>query len=112
MFTWSYSQRNEGDKEPEAPEILGLPEAFIQPLNIHLEEVPLTYEELRRFIRNLQQHAGILFTVHCFKNDSGKNAGFLRVTSEYEMDFTIYFMDPNKSATSDSPEGMPGTETC
>ncbi len=112
MFDWDYQARTEGEKEPETKEALGVPASFIQPFKIHLEEVPLTYEQLKRFIKNLQQHGGKLFTVHCFKNDSGSNAGFLRVTSNYEMELSVYFMNPTQAASGETPEGMPGSETC
>jgi len=115
LFTWTYKSRNEDEKEPdpESIEPFGQPDTFIQALTIHLEEVPLTYEQLKRFISNLQKlFGGKLYTVHCFRNDSGEISGFLRVITLYEMDISIYMMNPTAGASGDMPEGMPGSETC
>lgn len=112
LFTWKYMARSEGEQAPESLGSFGAPDVFIKPLKIHLEEVVLTYEGLQRFVENLQRRSNVLLTVHCFKNDSGENAGFLRTSSEYEIEITVYQMNPEKPASGDTPDGMPGSETC
>lgn len=112
MFRWDYKSRSEGETAPETKGTFGAPEVFIKPVKIHLEEVRLTYEGVQRFVESLQRRSKVLITVHCFKNDAGENQGFLRVSSLYEIVLTIYQMNPEKPASGDNPEGMPGSETC
>ncbi|MEP0813806.1 MAG: hypothetical protein HRF49_03960 [bacterium] len=115
LFSWKYISKPEGQdpsKKPEGGDAIGVPDTFIKPLPITIKKIRTTYEGMKRLIENMQRGKGYLYTVHCFKNDSGENSGLLRVFTDFEMEITIYLMNPNQNATGDTPEGMPGAETC
>ncbi|OGK11151.1 MAG: hypothetical protein A2Y63_04925 [Candidatus Riflebacteria bacterium RBG_13_59_9] len=104
MFGWEYIGEGSGSGE-----VTTLYPNFLEPMTITVTEFTMTYEQMRRFIEELQTDSTYLVTVHAFKNtgDSDNIYGF-RTLSVYEIVFTVYFMNPEGAATGDVPAGMPG----
>lgn len=89
------------------------PGAFIKPYSIRFLDVTGTYEDVQKFIEDLQQNNHIkLLTVHCVKNDKGDNVRFYRTASSWTIETTVYFMNPEQAAVGDDPPGLPGSKTC
>lgn len=89
------------------------PTEFLKPFKITMKEFSGTYQELEKFIRDLQtKKDNKVMTVHCFKNDKGKNAGVFRTVTQWTLVISVYFMNPDSAATGDDPPGLPGTATC
>jgi hypothetical protein len=86
---------------------------FLTPYNIKLEGMVGTYEDVQRFVRTLQvRQDKTLFTVHCFKNKEDKNAYGFRTSSEWDIELTVYFINPEANASGDTPPGLPGASSC
>jgi hypothetical protein len=87
--------------------------AFLTPYDIELRGWRGTYEDVQRFIRHLQVRQNkTLFTVHCFKNKEDKNAYGYRTVGEWDILLTVYFINPEASASGDTPPGLPGANSC
>jgi hypothetical protein len=77
------------------------------------EEFQGTYEDVLKFVERIQTTTqDQLITVHCLKNDDGANAGLYRTTTEWTIAITVYFMNPEKSASGENPPAPPGSKTC
>jgi len=86
---------------------------FLTPYNIELRGWRGSYEDIQRFIRHLQVRQNkTLFTVHCFKNKEDKNAYGYRTEGEWDILLTVYFINPEASASGDTPPGLPGANSC
>jgi hypothetical protein len=97
----------------EAP-IDSRPSAFLEPYDITIEGFQGTYNDVKRFIKSAQQARtkDTLITVHCVKNDEGKNGGVFRTTSQWKIAMTVYFMNSEQPATGDAPPAPPGSRSC
>lgn len=89
------------------------PAAFMEPYHITLEGYQGTYNDVKRFVEELQKKSiEKLITVHCLKNDESKNSGGFRTNTQWKMVITVYFMNPEKPATGDEPPSKPGSQSC
>jgi len=87
--------------------------AFLTPYTITLEKFNGTYEQVKRFVKELQvKQNKTLFTVHCFKNDEQSDFFGYRTTSDWTIVLTVYFINPEATASGDSPPGLPGASSC
>ncbi len=104
LFKWKYIGEGTGTGEVSTRMA-----NFLEPMHIKLSEFAMTYEQLRRFIRNLQTDATYFVTVHGFKNTGAdENVYSFRTISTYEMYMTVYFMNPEGMVSGEVPAGMPG----
>lgn len=86
---------------------------FLTPYNIELKGWRGTYEDIERFVRHLQLRQNkTLFTVHCFKNKEDKNTYGYRTVGQWDINLTVYFINPEASASGDTPPGLPGANSC
>jgi hypothetical protein len=90
------------------------PQVFLEPYDITFEGWAGTYNDVKRFIKSAQQARtkDTLITVHCVKNDEGKNTGILRTESQWKIQMTVYFMNSEQPATGDAPPAPPGSRSC
>jgi len=90
------------------------PGVFLEPYHITLEKWYGTYEDCASFIEDAQQSElqDIMMTVHCLKNDEGDNFGIWRTVTAWDIVLTVYFMNPERTASGDEPPSPPGSETC
>jgi hypothetical protein len=111
VFKMKYIGEANG-KAPDGPRDTR-PTTFLKPYTITVEECTGTYEEMQDFIKHLQQNNKIkLVTIHCVKNDEGKNVRYFRTSSTWKMMATIYFMNPDAAAVGNDPPEAPGSKTC
>lgn len=88
------------------------PPTFLEPYHIDLVDFEGTYEDVKRFIEDVQTaEDDILITVHCLKSD-GDPWGLFRSYSKWTIKMTVYFMNPEESANGDNPPAPPGSQTC
>lgn len=103
LFEWEYIGEGTGDGKVNTK----MPE-FLSPLTITLTEFFMTYEEMKRFVKDLQQNGTYFVTVHGFRNTGGDdNIYGFRTTSKYELIFTVYFINPEGTTAGEAPPGMP-----
>jgi len=103
LFGWEYIGEGSGTGEVSS----NFPD-FITPMTLKLTEFTLTYEQMRDFVKRLQEDGTYFVTVHGFKNSGGDdNIYGFRTRSKYELLFTVYFMNPEGTASGDVPKGMP-----
>jgi hypothetical protein len=89
------------------------PDSFLEPFTMTFEEFQGTFEDVQRFVERIQTTTqDQLITVHCLKNDDSKNAGLYRTSTEWTIAITVYFMNPEKSASGETPPAPPGSKTC
>ncbi|MCB1217690.1 hypothetical protein KDL44_09860 [bacterium] len=92
--------------------------AFLTPYNITLEKFNGTYEDVMRFTRSIQQGTSRkmtdkLFTIHCIKTDGDPdNSSIIRRSHFWTIRMTVYFINPEKAATGDTPPDPPGAYSC
>lgn len=103
LFEWKYIGEGTGSGE-----VSMLPANFLEPLTFKLEGIYLTYENLKKMIKEMQTDRTYLITVHAFKN-SGEddNIYLLRTLAKYEILFSVYFMNPEGAVSGEKPPGMP-----
>lgn len=105
--------RGEKNGQPVESPLDTRPDSFIQPFTMTLSEFRGTYEDAKAFVKRIQRgRQEQLITVHCLKNDDGKNTGVFRTSTEWTITITVYFMNPEKSASGDDPPAKPGSKTC
>lgn len=105
--------RGEINGQPVDTPLNTQPSTFLHPYNIELINFYGTYEDVQQFIEELQTAKDdILITVHCLKNDAGENAGLYRTQTAWTIALTVYFMNPEASASGDNPPDPPGSHTC
>ncbi len=98
---------------PEDTPLDTRPPDFLTPYTITLSEWRGTYEDVQKFVKELQTKTNkYLYTVHCFANDDSTNAAFFRTTTEWTIVITVYFINPEASASGDDPPSPPGSESC
>jgi type II secretory pathway pseudopilin PulG len=86
---------------------------FLTPYNIELTGWRGSYQDVQRFVRHLQLRQNkTLFTVHCFKNKEDKNVYGYRTDAEWDIQLTVYFINPEAQASGDAPPGLPGESSC
>jgi len=86
---------------------------FLTPYDIQLKGWVGTYEDVQRLIKHLQLRQNkTLFTVHCFKNKEDKNVYSYRTLEEWDINLTVYFINPEAQASGDTPPGLPGANSC
>jgi hypothetical protein len=89
------------------------PSAFLEPYDIKLSGMAGTYNDVKNFIKDVQsRNNDKLITVHCVKNVKDKNAYGFRTQTQWTLQFTVYFMNPEQAASGDSPPGAPGSKSC
>jgi len=105
----------EGEKSgvPSSGPLDTKPPEFLHAYPITLEKFGGTYEDVKKFIEKLQTpKKDILMTVHCVKNESGKNIRYFRTFTEWTISLTVYFMNTEAQASGDNPPDPPGSRTC
>jgi len=105
----------EGEVNGQAPEgpINTQPSDFLTPYSIKLIKFAGTYEDMQHFIEDIQtKRNDVLITIHCFKNDSGSSYGLYRTVTAWDVAMTVYFMNPEATASGDNPPEPPGARTC
>lgn len=105
----------EGEKDgvPEDTPLDTRPDAFLTPYTITMEEFRGTYEQVEKFVKELQTKTDkYLYTVHCFANDDSSNEPLYRTTTKWTIVITVYFINPEASASGDDPPVPPGAESC
>lgn len=111
IFKMKYFGEQNG-KAPEGPRDTR-PTSFLKGYSVSFEECIGTYEDVQEFIKDIQQNNKIkLITIHCIKNDEGENVRFFRTSSKWNIQATIYFMNPEAAATGNDPPDPPGSKTC
>jgi len=106
LFKWEYIGENTGTGE-----VVQRYPNFLEPLTIKLSDFTMSYEQLKRFVENLQTDSTRMVTVHAFQNSGGDdNTYSFRTFSVYELVFTVYFMNPEGTTSGEVPPGMPGDE--
>jgi hypothetical protein len=99
--------------QPEDTPVNTQPADFLTPYTFEMIKFIGTYDQVKRFIRDLQvKQDKTLFTVHCVRNDKEGNSGFYRTASEWNLQITVYFINPEAPASGDSPPALPGSESC
>lgn len=89
------------------------PGVFLEPYDIRMEGFAGTFADVKRFIESLQDKSNDkLITVHCLKNDEGKNSGGFRTSTQWEIAMTVYFINPEMAASGDAPPSPPGANSC
>jgi len=107
FFKWEYVGEGTGTGEVGAPS-----GNFLEPLTITLDLANTSYEELRKFIEELQTNRSYLVTVHAFKNSGDSdNVYSYRTRSKYTLVFSVHTMYPEGVASGDVPAGMPKDES-
>jgi Tfp pilus assembly protein PilO len=97
---------------PEGPTKTEYP-AFLTPYSIKMVKFGGTYEDVKDFVESVQtKRNDVLITIHCMKNDSGDSYGLYRIVTTWDLQLTVYFMNPEASATGDNPPEPPGAKTC
>lgn len=91
--------------------------SFLMPYNITVEKLSGTYEDVQRLVRSIQQGTSRkmtdkLFTVHCIMTDGDPSNSLIRRTQQWTMRLTVYFINPEKAASGDSPPDPPGAYSC
>lgn len=105
--------RGEKDGIPVEAPLDTRPDSFIEPFTMTFEEFRGTYEDVLKFVERIQTTTqDQLITVHCLKNDDGENTGLYRTTTTWTIAITVYFMNPEKSASGETPPAPPGSKTC
>ncbi len=103
FFEWEYIGEGTGSGEVS----MAMPN-FLDPLTIKLTGIPMRYEKLRDMIEDMQTNKTYRVTVHAFKNSEDDNRYYLvRTVSNYELLFSVYFMNPEGMISGDKPPGMP-----
>ena len=98
---------------PEDTPLDTRPSDFLTPYTITLSEFRGTYENVQDFVEDLQTKTNkYVYTVHCFANDDSTNQALFRTTSEWTIVITVYFINPEASASGDDPPTPPGAESC
>ncbi len=104
LFSWEYIGEGTGTGEVAARMA-----NFLEPMHIKITEFTMTYERLRKFVKDLQTDSTYFVTVHGFKNSGGDdNVYGYRTFSLYEIYITVYFMNPEGLVSGEVPPGMPG----
>lgn len=115
-FTIKYTQQPEGDvvdpdkAKSDAPDPgYGIPGEFLKAQTIGFEFFG-SYEDVMRFIVELQQKGQTFANIHNFENDDSEY-GFspIRSSGPWKMRFTIYYGNPNGTAGGDVAPELPGT---
>jgi hypothetical protein len=89
------------------------PSDFLTPYNIKLIKFVGTYEDVKKFVRDLQLRQNkTLFTVHCMKNFEDTNGYGYRTFTQWDIALTVYFINPEAAANGDTPPGLPGSSSC
>lgn len=89
------------------------PPAFLLQYNISLEGFIGTYKQVKDFVEDLQLNKERTFyTVHCMANSKDKNVYTFRTSSEWVIDITVYFCNPEAGASGDQPPALPGASSC
>ncbi len=92
--------------------------SFLHPYNITLEGWYGTYEDVMRFTRSIQQGTSRkmtdkLFTIHCIATDGDPdNSSIIRRAQTWTIRMTVYFINPEKAASGDTPPDPPGAYSC
>lgn len=103
LFEWEYIGEGTGDGTVSTK----MPE-FLSPLTITITEFFMTYEEMKKFVWDLQRDSTYFVTVHGFRNTGGDDNQYgFRTTSKYEIIFTVYFINPEGTTSGEAPPGMP-----
>jgi hypothetical protein len=111
MFPIEYHGEKNG-QEIDAPLETSWGE-FLHPYQIELGGWWGTYEDVQNFVVDLQTaRDDILITVHCLANSEGDNFGLIRTTTSWTIKLTVYFMNPEASASGDNPPAPPGSQSC
>jgi hypothetical protein len=111
VFPIKYFSEQNG-KAPPGPRKTQ-PTTFLKSYMIKMSEFTGTYEEVKKFIKSVQQaKQGQLITIHCVMNDKGKNQRYYRTRSQWTIVMTVYFMNPEAAAVGDDPPDKPGSRTC
>jgi hypothetical protein len=98
---------------PEDTPLDTRPKDFLTPYTVKMEKFRGTYKDVRDFVETLQRKTNkVFYTVHCFANDEGKNIATFRTSTEWTIVFTVYFINPEASASGDDPPSPPGAESC
>lgn len=104
IFTWEYIGEGSGTGE-----VSSRMTNFLEPMHIKITEFMMSYENLLRFVKDLQTDSTYFVTVHGFKNSGGDdNIYTYRTISKYELYITVYFMNPEGLVSGEVPPGMPG----
>jgi hypothetical protein len=86
---------------------------FLDPYTITFEKFGGDYEGVKKFVETIQRTSDKAFyTVHCIKNDDSKNFGVFRTQTEWTIVMTVYFINPEASASGDQPPAPPGASKC
>lgn len=89
------------------------PPDFLTEMTISMQDWGATFEDIKKFVTMVQTGRNqTLFTIHCIKNEGGENRGIYRTVSDWTMELSVYFMNPEASASGDTPPGMPGSRSC
>ena len=107
VFKWKYIGEGTGSGEVSFKKT-----NFLEPVTIKLEGFTTDYETLRKMVQDMQERSSYLITVHGFKNRSGEDTQYFitRTISKFDLLFTVYFMNPEGTASGDRPSGMPDDE--
>jgi len=110
--TFKVKYTGESNGQPATEPLKTTPNTFLQSYWIKLSEFRGTYEDVKDFISDLQKTRHQIITVHCIKNEEGKNAYSYRTVSTWTMMLTVYFINMEASASGDDPPDPPGSKTC
>jgi hypothetical protein len=89
------------------------PNQFLTPYSIELKSFIGSYKQVRSFIDKLQKKSNRAFyTVHCIANDKEKNDYSYRTFTAWDIKITVYFINPEASASGDQPPALPGSSKC
>lgn len=89
------------------------PGSFLFAYNIEMQNFVGTYKQVHDFIEDLQKNKDRKFyTVHCMANKKDKNVYSYRTITEWTISFTVYFCNPEASASGDAPPALPGASKC
>lgn len=108
----------ESNGMPITEPINSAPPAFLTPYNITLEKWFGTYEDVKRFTRAVQSGTSRkmtdkLFTIHCIMTDGDPvNNSIIRRGQTWTIRMTVYFINPEKAASGDTPPDPPGAYSC
>ena len=103
----------ERDGMPEESPLDTRPDAFLDPYNITLENFRGTYEDCKRFVERIQKlRRDKLITIHCIVNDPDSTTGLFRSSTDWTMEITVYFMNPDAPAGGSEPPEPPGSRSC
>ncbi|MDQ3023502.1 MAG: hypothetical protein M3R04_03820 [bacterium] len=110
-FSVSYEPEQNGT--PTEVPLDTRPTDFLTPYEIKLIKWQGSYEDVKRFVRNLQLRQNkTLFTVHCMKNAEDANIYGYRTITSWDITLSVYFINPEANASGDVPPGLPGSSSC